>query len=89
MDKWAAKRLGAQPPPDDVKVDDLDLDKAAKAQLRSWGKRKPPVPGNPPEWVTDEGAWERAKKEVEKNWGSYSEPWAVVTHVYKNMTGQA
>lgn len=41
----------------------------------------------PPAWVGSEGTWDRAKKSVQKNWGRYSQPWAVVTHVYKKMGG--
>lgn len=42
---------------------------------------------NPPAWVTNEAAWDRAKEAVRPYWGNYSEPWAVVAHVYNNMTG--
>jgi hypothetical protein len=44
---------------------------------------------NPPAWVDDEGAWERAKAAVEPSWDSYDEPWAVVAFVYSNMKGGA
>lgn len=49
--------------------------------------KAPERPDNPPSWVTDEDAWEKAKAAVKKNWGDYDEPWAVVSHVYQNMTG--
>lgn len=49
---------------------------------------EPERPDNPPEWVTDEAAWARAQAAVEKDWGSYEEPWAVVTHVYKSTIGE-
>lgn len=44
-------------------------------------------PDNPPAWVANEATWERAKKAVEPRWGNYSEPYAVVAHVYENMGG--
>lgn len=91
---WAARRLGAEPEASgssldvqNVTVDELDIPEEGKQQIRQWGKQPPPVPGNPPEWVDDEAAWERAKKAVEPKWGDYDEPWAVVAHVYKQMTG--
>jgi hypothetical protein len=91
FEQWAKKMMGkpaASASPADVKVVQLKgLDDAARAQLKGWGKQRPPVPGNPPSWVDDEGAWERAKEAVKKNWGNYDEPWAVVAHVYQNMTG--
>lgn len=43
---------------------------------------------NPPSWVADEETWERAKEEVEPDWDRYDDPWAVVTHVYKQMGGE-
>lgn len=90
LSTWARSQLGeaAKQTPPNVRAKDLPgLDATARAQLSGWGKQRPPVPGNPPSWVDDEAAWERAKKAVEKNWGDYDEPWAVVAHVYQNMTG--
>lgn len=90
---WASRIAGASPSRmnvalPNVRVDDLEwLDDAGKQQLRDWGTTPPPVPGNPPAWVTDESAWERAKDAVKKKWTDYDEPWAVVAHVYQNMTG--
>lgn len=43
---------------------------------------------NPPSWVHDEPTWERAKAEVRPYWHNYSDPWAVVAHVYRNMGGR-
>lgn len=47
---------------------------------------------NPPAWVADEATWERAKKAVrpesKKSQRRYSEPYAVVAHVYRNMGGK-
>jgi hypothetical protein len=45
------------------------------------------VAGNPPAWVEDEAAWERAKEQIKPKWDDYEEPWAVVVHIYKQMTG--
>ena len=93
LEGWAHKRMGVkdettdEAPPEDIRIEDLDIPEEMKAQLRAWGKHPPPVPGNPPNSVHDEGTWERAKKAVEKHWGNYSEPWAVVMHVYQNMGG--
>jgi hypothetical protein len=44
---------------------------------------------NPPEWVTSKKTWERAKRAVDPNGkgAKYSEPWAVVAHVYRKMGG--
>lgn len=84
LEQWVAKRAGLP----NVGVDDLKgLGAEQKAQLRGWGKQRPPMPGNPPSWVTDEAAWERAKAAVKDRWDQYDEPWAVVAHVYQNMTG--
>jgi hypothetical protein len=47
----------------------------------------PEVDGNPPEWVADEGTWEKAKQAVKGKWDDYDEPYAVVTYVYKQMGG--
>jgi len=44
-------------------------------------------PDNPPASIADEATWERAKQAVEPYWDRYSEPYAVVMHVYKNMGG--
>lgn len=40
---------------------------------------------NPPSWVTDEEAWERAYEAVEPRWETYDEPWAVVAFIYKRI----
>jgi hypothetical protein len=42
---------------------------------------------NPPDMITDEAIWEKAKKAVEPKWDDYDEPYAVVMHVYKEMGG--
>lgn len=55
-----------------------------RAQLREWG-RQAHVRGNPPTWVVDEKAWERAKAAVRPHWETYREPWAVVARVYENI----
>ena len=49
----------------------------------------PELDGNPPAWVEDEDLWERAKAAVnpEAEDAPYSDPWAVVAHVYKKMSG--
>ena len=44
-------------------------------------------PDNPPSWVMDETIWTRAKEQVRPYWGAYSEPWAVVATVYRQMGG--
>lgn len=44
-------------------------------------------PDNPPSWVMDETTWTRAKEQVRPYWDAYSEPWAVVAHVYRQMGG--
>lgn len=69
-----------------VTVGELDLEEDEKDQLRSWGKHRD-VAGNPPAWVEDEAAWERAKEQIKPKWDDYEEPWAVVVHIYKQMTG--
>lgn len=44
---------------------------------------------DPPEWVKDEGKWNKAKEAVKKSgWEDHDEPWAVVAHVYKAMGGK-
>lgn len=61
-----------------------------RPQVLAWIDKAPRVferPDNPPAWVADESKWERAKQAVEKRWGNYDEPWAVVAHVYENMGG--
>jgi len=58
------------------------------AKQAAWVRKDPKNrkrADNPPAWVEDEAAWGKAKAAVEKNWGSYDEPWAVVAHVYDNM----
>lgn len=42
---------------------------------------------NPPDTITDESIWEKAKAAVEPKWDEYDEPYAVVMHVYKEMGG--
>lgn len=42
---------------------------------------------NPPESITDEDIWEKAKEAVEPHWDEYDEPYAVVMHVYEKMGG--
>lgn len=42
---------------------------------------------NPPDAITDEAIWEKAKAAVEPHWDDYDEPYAVVMHVYKEMGG--
>lgn len=44
-------------------------------------------PDNPPSWVDDEAAWEKAKAAVKPKWDDYEEPWAVVSHIYGSITG--
>jgi hypothetical protein len=48
-------------------------------------RRRKTARENPPAWVTDEEAWERAYDAVEPYWENYDEPWAVVTFVYKRI----
>lgn len=89
---WAAKadrpkagNPGAPPP--NVKADDLThLRPEDREKIKTTGKARV-MPGNPPAWVHDEATWERAKKAVQKYWGNYDEPWAVVAHVYGQMGG--
>jgi len=45
----------------------------------------------PASWVKDEAAWDRAKKEAEKQYPEKKGTdsfWAIVTHIYQNMSGQ-
>lgn len=91
MKAWADRTLsqaGNQPktklPYPDVKS--VAFTGAKKAWIDKDPK-KHPRPDNPPSWVHDEGTWEKAKAAVQKYWGNYSEPWAVVTHVYEQMGG--
>jgi len=58
---------------------------ASLAELKAWGSRHS-VRGNPPAFVSDEAAWERAKKIVRPHWKNYEHPWAVVAHVYRRLT---
>lgn len=60
------------------------------AERRAWttATRAPVRSDNPPSWVRDEATWERAKRQVRPYWHSYSDPWAVVTHVYEQMGGR-
>lgn len=46
--------------------------------------------GNPPNWVhpDDIGIWERAVDAVKPDWEDYTNPYTVVTHVYKEMSGR-
>lgn len=88
---WASGALrggrGYEGAPPDVRSDAFD----GQPDVKAWIDADPvkfPRPDNPPAWVHDEATWERAKKAVEKRWGQYSEPWAVVTHVYYNMGGR-
>jgi hypothetical protein len=56
-----------------------------------------PDDGNPPEWVSDEKLWDRAKAIVAgtahptyediDDQSDYDDPWAVVAHVYERMGG--
>jgi hypothetical protein len=87
------KEGGAKPadiaanPPDLGVADLIGWEEEKLTSLREASPESPEgMTPNPPTWVTDEGAWNRAKAAVEKYWGNYSEPWAVVAHVY-NMTG--
>lgn len=48
--------------------------------------KKFPREDNPPSWVDDETAWEKAKAIVQKKWDEYEQPWAVVASIYSNMT---
>ena len=80
--KTTGKNSGGLP-----NVRSADLPEHQREFVRKNGKHPPPVPGNPPSWVDDEASWERAKEIVKKKWGDYDEPWAVVAHVYNNMTG--
>ena len=43
---------------------------------------------NPPSWVKNEDIWNRAKKAVEKAYGTISGKYGVVTHVYRKMGGK-
>lgn len=43
---------------------------------------------NPPSWVADEKIWERAKKAVEKTYGTVKGKYGVVVHVYRKMGGK-
>lgn len=41
----------------------------------------------PISWVKDDKTWQKAKAAVQKNWGDYDEPYAVMAHVYQQMGG--
>jgi hypothetical protein len=52
----------------------------AQRQLEQLGR-------NPPSWVDDEGAWERAKTAASKTYDKGDKAyWPVVATIYKNMT---
>jgi len=81
---WVKETFNASPDYFDKKATDL-----SPAQ-QAWVMKDPkgyPRDDNPPSWVKDESTWERAKAEVRKQWSNYSEPWAVVVHVYEQMGG--
>jgi hypothetical protein len=42
----------------------------------------------PISWVANDSTWQKAKTAVQKNWGAYDEPYAVVAHVYQQMGGK-
>jgi len=44
---------------------------------------------NPPAWAKDKAKWREAKQAVDPTGAGakYSEPWAVVSHVYKKLGG--
>ena len=84
IDSWLGSEATPDEAPDDIKADDLE--EPMRSYAIKGGKSKT-RPDNPPAWVTDEAIWERAKEAVRKYWDRYSEPWAVVTHVYENMGG--
>jgi hypothetical protein len=73
--------------PKDVKASELTwLDKEDRKQLKDWGTDKE-VEGNPPKWA-DPAKWKKAKKVVKEYWKKYSDPYAVVAHVYHSMGGK-
>jgi len=94
MRAWAGRQLGMGPGRGaarigdlpDVRIADLPISEAAKRELAALGNDVA-APGNPPSMIHDEATWERAKDAVRKNWDKYSEPYAVVMHVYENMGG--
>jgi hypothetical protein len=59
---------------------DISLGEDAAKQLKDSGH-------NPASWVTDEGKWEKAKKQADKGGYSGDTYWAVVAHIYKKMGG--
>jgi hypothetical protein len=56
---------------------------------RDAAKQKATLGDNPPSWVDDEAAWDRAKSLADK--GDYDGDvyWAVVSHIYQNITGNS
>jgi hypothetical protein len=94
--RWAKmKSIGAKKPSSSLDIDELPTEQQASATLnreeRDWVALDPKNPGrpdNPPGFVDDEDAWDRAKASVKKHWNDYDEPYAVVMSVYKKMTGK-
>jgi hypothetical protein len=66
--------------------DDYDQER----QVREWeGLDLVPDRGdNPPVWALDPPVWDEAREAVRPYWARYQDPWAVVTHVYRNMGGR-
>ena len=66
----------------------MDLAEALQDEIDAQGEEAElPVP--PPAWAKSPAIWETAEKAVDPEGvgGSYTEPYAVVAHVYKRMGG--
>ncbi len=89
--KYVRMELGSEPTfkrdiSDDIIVEAARDAYEARVEYRLRLKKKTgPYTKNPPSWVTDEEAWERAYESVEPYWERYDEPWAVVAFVYKRI----
>lgn len=84
-----ATPAGIEANPPNVRFEDLvGWKEETIAKMREASPESPEgMKPNPPVWVTSEATWNRAKEAVRKYWDRYSEPWAVVAHVYNNMMG--
>lgn len=83
---WIKETLAVEPSYFDVDANQLKPDR------KKWVLKNPkeyPRADNPPAFVTNETAWNNAKEAVKPNWNQYKEPWAVVVHVYEQMTGES
>ncbi len=66
----------------------MDLAEALQDEIDEMGEEAE-LPAPPPAWATSPAIWETAEKAVDPEGvgSTYTEPYAVVSHVYKKMGG--